>query len=123
MNDRRIMVVEDNMTNMKLAVNALELHEFEVCSAINAHEALDKITGFQPSVILMDIQLPDIDGLSLTKKIKENPQHKDIYIIAMTAYAMKGDREKTLAAGCDEYVAKPADIFEVINIIESHLKN
>ncbi len=121
MASNRVMVVEDNATNMKLAINALEVHGFEVCPAINAKEALDKITSFLPSVILMDIQLPDVDGLSLTKQIKQDPRFKNVVIIAITAYAMKGDKEKTLAAGCDEYVAKPADIFEVIQLIGDRL--
>lgn len=115
------MIVEDNATNMKLAVNALELHNFEVCCAVNAEEALNQLSSFQPAAILMDIQLPDVDGLTLTKQIKKDPRYKNIIIIAITAYAMKGDKEKMLAAGCDEYIAKPADIFDVVELIEKKL--
>lgn len=116
-----IMVIEDNPTNMKLASNALEICGFEICCAANAKEALDKMPSFEPDVILMDIQLPDIDGLSLTRQIKQDPRLKHAFIIAITAYATKGDKEKTLAAGCDEYVAKPADIFDVIQMIKTQL--
>lgn len=121
MPDNNIMIVEDNPINMKLAHDALEMQGYKVCCSSNANEALEKITSFLPEVILMDVQLPGIDGLVLTRQLKENPDYAHIIIIAITASAMKGDREKALAAGCDDYVAKPANIFDVIELIEKKL--
>lgn len=121
MSANNIMIVEDNPINMKLAHDALEMHGYKVCCSMNANEALEKMPSFIPEVILMDIQLPDIDGLKLTRQIKDNPTYSNVIIIAITASAMKGDREKALAAGCDDYVAKPANIFDVINLIEQKL--
>lgn len=115
------MIVEDNPANMRLTSDTLELCGFEVCQATNAKEALEKISQFSPDAILMDIQLPHVDGLTLTKQIKQNDLYKDVIIIAITAFAMQGDKEKILAAGCDDYVAKPANLFEVAELINFHL--
>ncbi len=105
----RILVVDDNPSNVKLATFVLKARGFEVRQALNAEEAMAEITSVPPRLILMDVQLPGTDGLTLTRLLKADPQTKEIIIIAFTAYAMQGDREKALEAGCDGYLTKPID--------------
>lgn len=105
----RILVVDDNPTNSKLASVVLEETGYEVKQAADAEQALTIIRSFPPDLILMDIALPGMDGLTLTKNLKANQRTKDIIIVAMTAFAMKGDDKKALDAGCDAYIAKPID--------------
>jgi two-component system cell cycle response regulator DivK len=112
MSDRtknRIMIVEDNEINLKLTGDLLELEGFEICRCTDAESALKALNQFTPELILMDVALPGMDGLTLTRKLKSNPETKDIKIIALTSFAMKSDKEKTLAAGCDGYITKPID--------------
>lgn len=104
-----ILIVDDNATNLKLAKITLAAEGFRVRTAIDAEQALQVLTEFQPLVILMDIQLPGMDGLALTRQLKADPQTRDITIVALTAYAMKGDDEKALASGCSGYITKPID--------------
>jgi CheY-like chemotaxis protein len=105
----RILIVDDNPTNLKLVTYLVKAQGYEVDTAGDAETALDSIAAHRPSLILMDLQLPGIDGLELTRRLKADPATHDIKIIAVTAYAMKGDHEKALAAGCDDYVTKPID--------------
>ena len=104
-----LLVVDDNPQNLKLARVLLTGEGYEVEVATDAEEALRVLDRFTPRLILMDLQLPGMDGLALTRQLKADPKHRDIVIVALTAYAMKGDEEKALAAGCDGYVAKPID--------------
>jgi CheY-like chemotaxis protein len=104
-----ILIVDDNPSNIKLLSFLLESKGYEVRTAANADEALASIAARRPRLILMDIQLPGVDGLTLTRQLKSDPKTKDISIIAATAYAMKGDEARALAAGCDGYVTKPID--------------
>jgi len=105
-----VLVVDDNSQNLKLVRVLLRTEGYEVRTAVDAEEALGELEGFTPRLILMDIQLPGMDGLELTRKLKADPTRRDIAIIAVTAYAMKGDEEKARAAGCDGYVAKPINV-------------
>jgi two-component system, cell cycle response regulator DivK len=105
----RIMVVDDNPTNLKLASDVLESAGYEVLKAADAEEALAVIQRTKPALILMDIALPGMDGLTLTRKLKADESTRDIRIVALTAFAMKGDDEKAFAAGCDGYISKPID--------------
>jgi CheY-like chemotaxis protein len=105
-----ILVVDDNPQNLKLARVMLRAEGYEVRTAVNAEEALELLDGYTPRLILMDIQLPGMDGLELTRRLKADPARRDVLIIALTAYAMKSDHERALAAGCDGYLAKPIDI-------------
>src|SRR5665213_3616240 len=105
----RILVVDDNAVNKKLASFVLMTQRYEVRGARNAEEALDVLQQWMPRVILMDVQLPGMDGLTLTRQLKADPRTRDIIIIALTAYAMKGDEGKARDAGCDAYVTKPID--------------
>jgi len=105
-----ILVVDDNAQNLKLARVMLRAEGYEVRTAVDAEEALELLAGYTPDLIFMDIQLPGMDGLELTRRLKGDPARREILVIALTAYAMKGDRERALAAGCDGYLAKPIDI-------------
>jgi two-component system cell cycle response regulator DivK len=104
-----ILIVDDNPTNLKLARVMLAAEGYEVRVAVDAEEALKMLDGFHPRLILMDLQLPGMDGLSLTRRLKEDPATSDVAILALTAYAMKGDEEKARQAGCDGYITKPID--------------
>jgi len=111
---KRILVVDDNSRNLKLAFDVLEDAGYGVLEAVDAEEAQIMIDRNLPDLILMDIALPGMDGLTLTRKIKENERTKHIRIIALTAFAMKGDDRKALAAGCDGYITKPIDIHQLL---------
>lgn len=104
---KHVLIVDDNPANLKLARVLLEGEGFEVTTAISAAEAGDRIDERRPHLILMDIQLPGMDGLELTRQLKASADTRDIVIIALTAYAMLGDEARALAAGCDGYIAKP----------------
>lgn len=104
-----ILIVDDNPANLKLARVLLLCEEYEVRTASDAEEALVVLQTFRPRLILMDVQLPGMDGLELTRRLKADPMTKRIAILGLTAYAMKGDEERVLAAGCDGYVSKPID--------------
>ncbi|HZP66098.1 MAG TPA: response regulator [Rudaea sp.] len=104
-----ILVVDDNASNLKVARIALESEGYEVRTAADGEQALGLLREIHPRLILMDVQLPLIDGLEVTRRIKADPATSDIIVIAVTAYAMKSDRETALAAGCDGYIAKPLD--------------
>ena len=105
----RVLIVDDNPTNLKLVAYLVRAKGYEVDTAGDAAAALASIEAHKPQLILMDLQLPGIDGLELTRRLKADPRFADIKIIAVTAYAMKGDQDKALESGCDDYVTKPID--------------
>jgi CheY-like chemotaxis protein len=105
----KILMVDDNPGNLKLLSFVLGKHGYELKSALDAEQALSILKEFRPQLILMDIQLPGMDGLELTRRLKADPAYREILIVAVTASAMKGDEEVALAAGCDGYVTKPID--------------
>jgi two-component system, cell cycle response regulator DivK len=107
MNQGRILVVDDNPVNLKLAQMTLRLAGYEVGGATDGTEAMAATADFRPDLILMDIQLPGLDGYEATRRIKSDPALRHIPIIAVTSYALSGDDQKALAAGCDAYVTKP----------------
>lgn len=117
----RILVVDDNAVNLKLARVALELSGFEVRTAADAAEAEAAVAADRPDLILMDIQLPGVDGLTLTRRFKADARTRGIVIIALTAYAMKGDEQKAREAGCDGYVTKPIDTRALPVMVAGHL--
>ena len=104
-----ILIVDDNPTNLKLLRITLTVAGYVVQTAIDAEHAMAVLATSRSRLILMDIQLPGMDGLELTRRLKADPASKDAIVIAVTAYAMKGDEERALAAGCDGYVTKPID--------------
>ena len=105
----RILIVDDNATNLKLTAYLVKAKGYDVVTAPDAESALAAIRAQPPQLILMDVQLPGIDGLELTRRLKADPATSKILIVAVTAYAMKGDQDKAMAAGCDGYVTKPID--------------
>ncbi len=109
MNGPLILAVDDHPPNLALLMHLLALHGYSVATASDATEALVAIGSERPRLILMDLQMPGIDGFELTRMLKANPKTADIPIIAVTSFAMAGDRERALAAGCDDHVAKPID--------------
>ncbi|MBF4991797.1 response regulator [Methylophilus sp. QUAN] len=117
----KILIVEDNPNNMKLAQLLLESSGHEVLQAVNALDGLDIARSLLPAVILMDIQLPGMDGLTATRLLKEDAQTSHIKIIALTAFAMKGDEEKMRQAGCDSYIAKPIRYKEFLQTVDALL--
>lgn len=117
----RILIVDDNPTNLKLVTYLMQQSGYDVTTAADANDAMASIRTTPPDLILMDVQLPGIDGLELTRRLKADPATKPIVIIAVTAYAMKGDQEKALIAGCDDYVTKPIDTKELPLTVARHL--
>ncbi len=117
----KILVVEDNATNLKLARILLESAGHTVISATDAEAGLAIARHEQPHLILMDIQLPGIDGLEATAQLKKDPVTSTIPVVALTALAMKGDEERIRAAGCDGYIAKPMDYQAFLATVAAHL--
>lgn len=122
MTGEAILIVEDNPTNLKLAKLLLSVEGYEVHTAIDADAALEVLAQLHPRLILMDLQLPGKNGLDLTREIKADPKFKDIIVVALTAYAMKGDEEKAKAAGCDGYMTKPISVATFPNEIAQYLQ-
>lgn len=118
-----ILIVDDNATNLKLARVILAGEGYVVRTANDAEEALKILETFHPRMILMDIQLPGIDGLELTRRLRLDPARRAIIVLALTAYAMKGDEEKALAAGCHGYITKPIDPDTLSATVAKHLAN
>jgi CheY-like chemotaxis protein len=116
-----ILIVDDNAQNLKLARVILTVEGYDVRTAADAEEALRVLQSFTPRLILMDIQLPGMDGLQLTRRLRSDPAWQNVRIVALTAYAMKGDEDKALAAGCDGYVTKPIDTERLPKLIAEHL--
>ena len=106
----RVLVVDDNPLNVVLAAHVLQSDGFDVDSAEDAAVAIDRITRQRPDVVLMDIQMPDIDGLAALHRLRASALGQGLVIVAFTAYAMKGDEHRLLAAGFDGYIAKPIDV-------------
>ena len=116
-----ILIVDDNPVNLKLARVLLEGAGHEIRTAADAEEALEVLKTWRPELILMDLQLPGMDGLSLTRQLKADPDTRGIVIVALTAYAMKGDDEKAYASGCAGYITKPLDTRTFAETVARHL--
>jgi two-component system cell cycle response regulator DivK len=118
---KTILIVEDNELNMKLFNDLLEAHGYATLKSRNGVEAIKMARAHRPDLIVMDIQLPEISGLDVTKWLKEDDNLRAIPVIAITAFAMKGDEEKIREGGCQDYIAKPISISKFIETIEKHL--
>lgn len=123
MERKKILIVEDNHMNMELISDLLEINGYDVFKAASGPQMFNIVDSMSkvPDLILMDIQIPGGDGFTLTKRLKENPVTRDIPIIAVTAYAMKGDREKALGAGFVDYISKPINTKEFVRKISKFL--
>lgn len=119
---RKILYVEDTFENRMLIRRILQSEGFKVLEAESAREAIQVLETEIPDLILMDINMPDMDGYTLTAKIRTIPQLKHIPIVALTANVMRGDREKTLKAGCDGYIQKPIDVDTISDQIISYIE-
>ena len=122
MSGRRILVVDDNLLNVELVRFILESAGFELSIVNDATQAVDHIRAQSPDLILMDIQLPGIDGLELTRRLKADPETCGITVVAFTAYAMKGDETKMRAAGCDGYLSKPINVATFADQVRGYLQ-
>lgn len=122
MHPKRVLIVDDNPTNLRLAVFMLAPAGYDLRTAASAHEARAAIASFQPELLLLDLQLPDQDGLTLTRELKSNPRTSHIPVIAVTASAMKGDEEKALKAGVCAYVTKPVDKKILREVVAKYLR-
>ena len=118
----RILLVEDNEMNRDMLSRRLARKGFEVSIAVNGAEAVEMAVTKAPDLILMDISLPVKDGFQATREIRANPESKGVPIIALTASAMSGDRERCLEAGCDDYDTKPVDLKRLLSKIERQLQ-
>ncbi len=120
---RRILIVEDEEANIAVVRNILEimLDQEDVLVARDGHEAIKMAYEHDPEIILMDLSLPKLDGWEVVRSLKSNPRFKKVPILALTAHAMVGDREKALEAGCDDYYAKPIEVDEFIHFMRPYL--
>jgi len=121
--NKKILIVEDNPQNMRLIEMVLRAKGYTLLKATDGEEALDMALGELPDLIIMDIQLPKLSGLEVTKKLRETPAFSHIPIICLTAYAMKGDKERIIEAGFDAYLSKPIKTRELPRVITEMLHN
>jgi two-component system cell cycle response regulator DivK len=120
--DKTVLVVEDNDLNMKLFHDLLEMGGYNVLQAKDGMEGWRMAREQRPDLILMDIQLPSVDGLEVTKWLKDDENLKSIPVIAVTAFAMKGDEEKVREGGCDAYIVKPISLFNFLETVDRFAK-
>lgn len=119
--DKTVLIVEDNELNMKLFQDLLMAHGIQTMETRNGKDVLDMARAGKPDLILMDIQLPEISGLDLTKMLKEDDDLKSIPVIAVTAFAMKGDEEKIREGGCEDYISKPISVTDFLDVVQKYL--
>jgi CheY-like chemotaxis protein len=117
-----VLVVDDNTDNLVLTRFLLEAGGFNVQTAEDAEQALEVLKTYHPLLILMDLQLPGMDGLELTRQLRANPVWSDVIIVALTAYAMKGDEENAMAAGCDGYITKPVSTRTFASVVRGYMQ-
>ena len=119
---KTVLIVEDNELNMKLFHDLLDAHGYQTIQTRNGMEALDLARTHRPDLILMDIQLPEVSGLEVTKWLKEDDELRSIPVIAVTAFAMKGDEERIRAGGCEAYISKPISVSQFLATVKQFLK-
>ena len=118
---KKILVIEDNALNMKLVVTLLKFSKYQILEAKDAEDGLKLAQQHRPDLILMDIQLPGMNGLHATRVIKGDAKLKDVPVVALTSYAMEGNKENIMAAGCDGYIAKPIDTRQFLDTISAYI--
>ncbi len=119
---KTVLIVEDNELNMKLFHDLLDAHGYNILQTKDGMEALDIAREHHPDLILMDIQLPEVSGIEVTKWLKEDDELRTIPVIAVTAFAMKGDEQKIREGGCEAYISKPISVVSFLQTIDSYLK-
>lgn len=119
----KVLVVEDNIMNMVLVRDTLVLNKFTVIEAATGKEAVEKACSQIPDIILMDVNLPGMDGITAMRHIKANPPTSKIPVVALTASVMKEDRDRTMRAGFDGFIAKPIDLHELVRVVKEFLSN
>ena len=119
---KKVLIVEDNELNMKLFEDLLGAHGYDTIKTRDGGQVLDIARGEKPDVIIMDIQLPEVSGLEVTQWLKNDNELKAIPVIAVTAFAMKGDEEKIRQGGCEDYVSKPISITDFMRVVQKHLE-
>lgn len=122
-NRKSVLIVEDNELNKKLFRDLLEANGYEALHTADAMEVLDIVREKKPALILMDIQLPEVSGLEVTRWIKSDPEIRHIPVVAITAFAMKGDEEKIRAGGCEGYLAKPISVAGFLSTVRKFVEN
>jgi CheY-like chemotaxis protein len=122
MANKTVLVVEDNELNMKLVRSLLQIRNYGVLEAVDAETGIQLTRKHRPDLVLMDVQLPGIDGLKATQIIKEDPALKDIPVVALTSYVMQGDEEKAVKAGCTGYITKPLDTKAFLETIDQYFR-
>ncbi len=122
MENKTVLVIEDNELNMKLVRSMLQLGHYQVLEAVDAESGIQAAREYLPELILMDIQLPGMDGLEATRIIRKDPILSEIPVLALTSYAMQGDEQKATSAGCTGYLAKPIDTRNFLDILAGYLK-
>lgn len=121
MEKSKVLIVEDNELNMKLFQDLLEAHGVETIETRDGKEVLELAREHKPDLILMDIQLPEISGLDVTKSLKADDDLKNIPVIAVTAFAMKGDEQKIREGGCEDYISKPISVTHFLEVIQKYI--
>ncbi|HEY8189325.1 MAG TPA: response regulator [Micavibrio sp.] len=118
---KKVLIVEDNELNMKLFHDLLEAHGYRTVQTRNGNDVLDMARHEKPDLILMDIQLPEVSGLDVTRWLKADAELRNIPVIAVTAFAMKGDEQKIREGGCEDYISKPISVTGFIETIQKYL--
>jgi len=118
---KKVLIVEDNELNMKLFNDLLEAHGYATLQTKNGVEAVSLARSHRPNLILMDIQLPEVSGLQVTQWLKDDPTLADIPVVAITAFAMKGDEEKILQGGCEAYLSKPISVVKFLETVRKFI--
>lgn len=118
---KKILIVEDNEVNRLLFKDILVYHGYEIIEAANGADGLEKVKECRPDLILMDMKMPVMDGFAAVTLLKANPETRDIKIICITSFSMRGDKERILQAGCNEYIAKPINIQELLKLVKCQL--
>ncbi|MEM7679557.1 MAG: response regulator [Pseudomonadota bacterium] len=120
---KTVLIVEDNELNMKLFKDLLEAHGLQTIETPDGHNVLDIAREHKPDLILMDIQLPEISGLDVTKLLKADDELKSIPVVAVTAFAMKGDEQKIREGGCEDYISKPISVVRFLEVVDHYTKD
>lgn len=122
LDDWKVLIVDDQLDNLLVAEAALKFHGIETCRAINGIDGLNALEDFQPTLILLDLSMPEMDGWDMLEELKKRPEMEDIPIIALTAHVMQGDKERVLAAGFTGYIPKPFSVAVLVQQIKQILE-